>query len=70
MDRGHSRPDVPLREQLEVGFALAHSFMDKAARHNYTWAAAGYKVYVTEREAAFRKEWERQKQNPTSPAAR
>jgi metallo-beta-lactamase class B len=24
---------------------------------------AGYNAYVTEREAAFRKEWERQKQN-------
>jgi len=29
---------------------------------------AGYKAYVAEREAAFRKEWERQKQNPGSPA--
>jgi metallo-beta-lactamase class B len=28
----------------------------------------GYKAYVTERESAFRKEWERQKQNPGSPA--
>src|SRR5438067_1967478 len=28
---------------------------------------AGYKAYVAEREAAFRKEWERQKQNPASP---
>ena len=28
----------------------------------------GYKAYVAEREAAFRKEWERQKQNPGSPA--
>jgi len=27
---------------------------------------AGYKAYVSEREAAFRKEWERQKQNPPS----
>ena len=26
----------------------------------------GYKAYVSEREAAFRKEWERQKQNPPS----
>ena len=30
---------------------------------------AGYKAYVTEREAAFRKEWERQKQNPPSASA-
>ena len=28
---------------------------------------AGYKAYVTERETAFRREWERQKQTP--PAA-
>jgi len=30
---------------------------------------AGYKAYVSEREAAFRKEWERQKQNPASASA-
>jgi metallo-beta-lactamase class B len=29
---------------------------------------AGYQAYVTEREAAFRKEWDRQKRNPGSPA--
>ncbi len=29
---------------------------------------AGYKAYVDERESTFRKEWERQKQNPGSPA--
>ena len=28
----------------------------------------GYKAYITERRAYFRKEWERQKQNPGSPA--
>jgi metallo-beta-lactamase class B len=28
----------------------------------------GYKAYVAEREDTFRKEWERQKQNPGSPA--
>jgi metallo-beta-lactamase class B len=28
----------------------------------------GYKAYIAEREATFRKEWERQKQNPGSPA--
>src|SRR5438093_9600184 len=28
----------------------------------------GYRAYVAEREATFRKEWERQKQNPGSPA--
>lgn len=28
----------------------------------------GYKAYVAEREATFRKEWDRQKQNPGSPA--
>ena len=28
----------------------------------------GYKAYVTERRDAFRKEWQRQKQNPGSPA--
>jgi metallo-beta-lactamase class B len=30
--------------------------------------SSGYKAYVTERRDAFRKEWERQKQNPGSPA--
>src|SRR5207244_3131510 len=29
---------------------------------------SGYKAYVSEREATFHKEWERQKQNPGSPA--
>ena len=29
---------------------------------------AGYKAYVSEREATFLKEWERQKQNPGTPA--
>jgi metallo-beta-lactamase class B len=29
---------------------------------------AGYKSYVAEREATFRKEWDRQKENPGSPA--
>ena len=28
----------------------------------------GYKAYVAERESTFRKEWDRQKQNPGSPA--
>ena len=28
----------------------------------------GYKAYIAERESAFRQEWERQKQNPGSPA--
>jgi len=28
----------------------------------------GYKTYIAERETTFRKEWERQKQNPGSPA--
>jgi len=28
----------------------------------------GYKAYVAERDATFRKEWERQKLNPGSPA--
>ncbi|MDQ6699646.1 MAG: subclass B3 metallo-beta-lactamase [Acidobacteriota bacterium] len=30
----------------------------------------GYRAYVAEREATFRKEWERQQQNPGSPAGR
>jgi metallo-beta-lactamase class B len=30
--------------------------------------SAGYKSYVAEREAAFQKEWDRQKKNPGSPA--
>jgi metallo-beta-lactamase class B len=29
---------------------------------------AGYKAYIAERESTFRKEWERQQQNPGSPA--
>jgi metallo-beta-lactamase class B len=29
---------------------------------------AGYKTYIAEREASFRKEWDRQKQNPGSGA--
>jgi metallo-beta-lactamase class B len=29
---------------------------------------AGYRTYVSSKEAAFRKEWERQKQNPGTPA--
>ena len=29
---------------------------------------AGYQTYVATKEAAFRKEWERQKPNPGSPA--
>jgi hypothetical protein len=28
----------------------------------------GYKAYVAEREATFRKEWERHQHNPGSPA--
>jgi hypothetical protein len=28
----------------------------------------GYKAYVAERDSTFRKEWERQKQNPGTPA--
>jgi metallo-beta-lactamase class B len=30
----------------------------------------GYRAYVAERDATFRKEWERQKQNPGSPAGK
>jgi len=30
----------------------------------------GYRAYITERESSFRNEWERQKQNPGSPARR
>ncbi|MDQ2898645.1 MAG: subclass B3 metallo-beta-lactamase [Acidobacteriota bacterium] len=30
----------------------------------------GYRAYIAEREATFRKEWERQKQNPGSPAGK
>lgn len=40
----------------------------KASGGNAFIDPAGYKAYVTEREATFRKEWERQKQNPGSPA--
>jgi metallo-beta-lactamase class B len=31
---------------------------------------AGYKAYITEREGAFQKEWDRQKQNPPAASAR
>jgi len=30
--------------------------------------AAGYKAYIAEREGAFRKEWQRQKEHPPAPA--
>jgi len=40
----------------------------KAGNGNPFIDPAGYKAYVTERRDTFRKEWERQKQNPGSPA--
>jgi len=40
----------------------------KAGGPNPFIDASGYKAYVSEREAAFRKEWERQKQNPGTGA--
>lgn len=40
----------------------------KAGGSNPFIDPSGYMAYVTEREATFRKEWERQKQNPGSPA--
>jgi metallo-beta-lactamase class B len=40
----------------------------KAGGSNPFIDPAGYKAYVTERRDAFRKEWERQKQHPGSPA--
>ena len=40
----------------------------KAGSENPFIDPAGYKAYVTERRDAFRKEWQRQKQNPGSPA--
>jgi metallo-beta-lactamase class B len=40
----------------------------KAGSPNPFIDLAGYKAYVTERRDAFRKEWERQKQHPGSPA--
>jgi metallo-beta-lactamase class B len=40
----------------------------KAGGANPFIDAAGYAAYVNERESAFRKEWERQKQNPASAA--
>lgn len=40
----------------------------KAGASNPFIDPAGYMLYVMEREASFRKEWERQKQNPGSPA--
>jgi metallo-beta-lactamase class B len=41
----------------------------KAGNPNPFIDPAGYKAYVTERRDAFRKEWERQKQNPGSSAS-
>jgi metallo-beta-lactamase class B len=43
-------------ERMKAG--AANPFIDQA----------GYAAYVSEREGAFRKEWERQKQNPGSAA--
>jgi metallo-beta-lactamase class B len=40
----------------------------KAAAANPFIDPEGYKAYVAERDDTFRKEWERQKQNPGSPA--
>jgi metallo-beta-lactamase class B len=40
----------------------------KAGAANPFIDADGYKAYIAEREATFRKEWDRQKQNPGSPA--
>jgi metallo-beta-lactamase class B len=40
----------------------------KAGGSNPFIDPAGYRAYVTERKDAFRKEWERQKENPGSPA--
>ncbi len=40
----------------------------KAGGPNPFVDSEGYKAYVSERERAFRKEWERQKQNPGTPA--
>ncbi len=40
----------------------------KAGASNPFIDPEGYKAYVAEREATFRKEWERQQQNPGSPA--
>ena len=40
----------------------------KAGGANPLIDPGGYKAYVTEREATFRKEWKRQQENPGSPA--
>jgi len=40
----------------------------KAGSGNLFIDPAGYKAYVTERRDTFRKEWQRQKKNPGSPA--
>lgn len=49
------------------GMLAKHEKM-KAGEANPFVDPAGYQAYITEREAAFRKEWDRQKQNPGSPA--
>jgi len=40
----------------------------KAGQANPFVDPDGYKAYIAEREATFRKEWDRQKQNPGTPA--
>ncbi len=54
---------------LPVDFGMKAKYEKmKAGGPNPFIDPAGYKAYVSEREATFRKEWERQKQNPGSPA--
>lgn len=50
------------------GMKAKYEMMRSASGTNPFIDPAGYAAYVSERESAFRKEWERQKQNPGSAA--
>jgi len=51
-------------------FGLKEKYPKMKAGTNPFIDPEGYKAYVTERDATFRKEWERQQKNPGSPAGR
>ena len=51
-------------------FGLKEKYPKMTAGTNPFIDPEGYKAYVSERDGTFRKEWERQKQNPGSPAPR
>src|SRR5260221_604356 len=49
------------------GLKAKHEKMKAGARNPFI-DPDGYKAYVAEREATFQKEWQRQRENPGSPA--